>query len=137
MNDCGEFCLLEVVGYPAVNITSAACRLVLPVRTVGQLPLVFFGIESAAARGAVTAKQAVDNGCSATDTCLHRHCLRRAVLSAGSTFHARITIIDSSMAVIQTEHTMGAYQSAHATADTSLHIKLQSDHILKVDESSQ
>jgi len=120
-----------------VKITLTARRLILPVRAVCQLNLAFFGVKSAAARGAFATEQTVDNGCGAADTCLHSDGLRWAVLSASSTLHAGVTIIDSSLAVIQAEHAMGANQGAHATADAFCLSELKGDHVLKVDESPQ
>jgi hypothetical protein len=121
----------------AVKTSSATRCLVLPAQAVAHLTLVLFGFKNTAARRAVATEQTVDDGSGAADTCLHPDGLRWAVLSAGSTLHAGVTMIDLSLTVIQSEYPVGANQGAHAAADASLHIKLQSDHVLKIDKASQ
>lgn len=67
---------------------------------------------------------------------MYGHRLCGAVPGTGPAFHARVTVFNPGVSVVHAENSMGTNNEAHAAAYAFFLVKLQSNHVLEIDESS-
>ena len=91
--------------------------------------------DNTAARGGVTAECRVDHRCGTPDASLDGDRLYRTVSGASSALHAMVPLCNKSVAVIHTEHVLGAHHQAHAAPNALLEVQRQRDHIPQIQES--
>ena len=99
---------------------------------IGLVLFLTFPVDRAAARGAFTPEERVDDRSRATHSRLDTDRLDRTILSAGPTFHTGITVSYFHPAICQAQDSVRANRQTRSTAHAFFPIKRQSNHIPEI-----